>query len=262
MLAPSPFVSLCGTVAPWTSIILTLSPLPTLLTIPRGIDIKSDEDVEGLIPSTSKVTINSLPLLPYSSMAVNGSLWMMYGLLLKAPPLILCNFVGACLAFGYCLIFAAKSSPLKNDRYVDLSPSSNPGPSLWTRIDLPSTVRTHLTVGATILGLGLTCFLGGMKNQLASLATLVCGVMFISPLVKLGAIMKSKSCPPGTIPLPFTLATAVNCFLWSIYGIKGIKDIAVTAPNVFGLLCAISQFGVMLLYGGTSSSRKVSFELM
>ncbi|GMH53064.1 hypothetical protein TrRE_jg9048 [Triparma retinervis] len=259
--APHPFVVFAGNVAPLTSILLTLSPLPTLLSVPRadsvGFDDDDDDDKVSLLPSstsapknpTSKVTIASLPLLPYSSMAVNGSLWLMYGLLLQAKPLIFPNAVGACLAISYIFLFALKSSPREGGRHFDMSRKmAAPPPSLWTRIDLPSTFRTHLTVGTSILILGFTCLKGGLRNQLAALATLVCGVMFISPLAKIGSIVKNKSCPPGAIPLPFTVATAVNCFLWSVYGIKGVKDIAVTAPNVFGLFCAFTQAIVVFLY--------------
>lgn len=251
------FVQGCGVAAPLASILMTLSPLPTLLSIPRAAVVEEDQgsdDMVGLLPSSSvatsvgRVTISSLPLLPYSSMAVNGSLWMLYGFLLNARPLIVPNLVGACLAAVYVLMFMVKSSPLQNDRHVDLSRKVGPVPSIWTRVDLPSTFCTHLTVGGSILALGLTCYRGGMKNQLASLATLVCGVLFISPLAKVGSIIKSKSCPPGTIPLPFTIAQAANCFLWCVYGIKGVKDIAVTAPNVFGLFCAFLQGLVVILY--------------
>ena len=80
--SPSLFVQGCGVVAPLASILMTLSPLPTLLSIPRAAvmeeDQFSDDNMVGLLPSSgvatsvNRVTISSLPLLPYSSMAVNG----------------------------------------------------------------------------------------------------------------------------------------------------------------------------------------------
>ena len=234
--APHPFVVFAGNVAPLTSILLTLSPLPTLLSIPRdNSEVSGSDDVDNdkvnLLPlsasvaknPTSKVTISSLPLLPYSSMAVNGFLWTMYGLLLKAKPIVFPNVVGACLALSYIVLFAMKSSPSRDGRHIDLVQKASISTSLWARTDLPSTFRTHLTVGSSILMLGFTCYKGGLRNQLAALATLVCGVMFVSPLAKISSILKNKSCPPGAIPLPFTIATAANCFLWSVYGIKGVK---------------------------------------
>ena len=225
---PSQFVSLCGSLAPITSVILTLSPLPTLLSIRRQ-DGSSDALLPSSSSSTSDASIASLPLLPYSALTVNATLWTLYGLLLNSFTLYSCNGVGIFLGVLYLAMFYRKSS-LANGRKLQNS--------LWTRRDLPFTAHVHVVAMLSLLSLGTTLYMKAAKEMLALTATIVCLVMFYSPLSKLSNILKNKHCPPGAIPLPFTAATAANCFFWSIYGVKGAKDAAIAVPNIFGLACA------------------------
>ena len=56
------FVKICGVLAPFTSIAVCLAPIPTINKIVRDR------------------SVGNLPLLPYSSMFVNGFVWVVYGM--------------------------------------------------------------------------------------------------------------------------------------------------------------------------------------
>jgi hypothetical protein len=128
-------------------------------------------------------------------------------------------------------------------------------PTFMSRRDLPSTPRAHLTMVSAILSLGLLSYLLNLRSILAILCNLACLTMFLSPLSKLAQILRAGYAPPGSIPIPFTLCQALNCFFWSVHGICQLRDIAVWAPNVFGLGAAMVQVGVIFFYGGKRRER-------
>ena len=52
-----------------------------------------------------------------------------------------------------------------------------------------------------------------------------------------------------SLPVAFTLATFVNCILWSSYGWFVIDDIYVWGPNLAGLIFSSVQIGLYGKYG-------------
>ena len=54
---PAKWLDICSQIAPVTSVLCSLAPLPTILDVSRS------------------KSVGSLPLLPYSSMAANGFIW-------------------------------------------------------------------------------------------------------------------------------------------------------------------------------------------
>ena len=76
--------------------------------------------------------------------------------------------------------------------------------------------------------------------------------MFASPLSALKTVLKTKSAK--SIPLPFTLATVLNCFLWSVAGLKDFHDFNVYFPNLVGLGLGLTQVALKLVYGDGSRS--------
>jgi len=65
--SPSKFLDICSQLAPITSVLCSLAPLPTIREVSRT------------------KSVGSLPLLPYSSMTANGVIWAMYGYLVDSP---------------------------------------------------------------------------------------------------------------------------------------------------------------------------------
>ena len=89
-------VLLSSELAPILAVFLTLSPIPTLLSLPKW--------------NPSEISpINNLPLLPYTSMIVNGTCWTLYGLLVSAPPIYIANSIGIFLGLIYLNVFIYKS---------------------------------------------------------------------------------------------------------------------------------------------------------
>ncbi|GMH93484.1 hypothetical protein TrST_g8401 [Triparma strigata] len=250
MLAPvAPFVQFCGNCAPITSILLYAAPFPTLMSIGAANHPQSLGS-----DGKQRSSILSLPLLPYSSMTVNATLWTLYGLLISSKPIYLCNSVGILMGLFYVATFVHKSGGLassSSSKYLPVTSSALPKPlTILSRTDLPSTFSSQITVSLLLLTSGLLAFRLHNKTLIGVLANLICGVMFLSPLSSLFSIIKKKSCPRGSIPLPFTLVQGLNCFLWTVYGKIGLKDVTVWGPNFFGLWCALAQAAVKFRYEG------------
>ena len=83
--------------------------------------------------------------------------------------------------------------------------------------------------------------------MIGNLAVLFCVAMFASPLAALKTVLQTKSAK--SIPLPFTLATVLNCFLWSVVGLFDMHDVNVYFPNLLGLGFGMAQVFLRLLYG-------------
>lgn len=207
------FLNLCDTAAPYMGVVCFLSPLPTIKQISRD------------------KTVGNLPLLPYSSMVSNSFVWVMYGLLKKAPSVLYSNAVGVSLGAYYFFTFTKYCGPMASN--------------------LPGTVSQHLKgAGAIIL---FNVFLAGwMPKDSASEVigkegVLFCIILFASPLAALKHVIVSKSA--ASIPLPFTLACFFNCVAWSAVGLWVMKDFNIYFPNLLGLSSAVAQLGLKAMYG-------------
>jgi uncharacterized protein with PQ loop repeat len=117
----------------------------------------------------------------------------------------------------------------------------------------------------------LTCYLAVGSNWSSAAARLIgnaavvfCMLLFASPLSALKTVLQTKSAQ--SIPLPMTLATVLNCFLWSVAGLKDFNDFTVYFPNLVGLGLGLSQVGLKLIYGNgapahTSTMTKAEAEI-
>lgn len=177
-------------------------------------------------------TVGKLPLLPYSAMFVNGSIWALYGLLSANPTIWIPNLVGALLGAVYSIVFLSRCPPDAN----------------W----LPHTRSVHLQGIASIwIGMiALALFLPTVtaKNVLGSVGTTACIVMFAGPLAALKTILEEKS--NRSLPLGFTLAIFVNCLLWATYGYVYLQDPYISVPNGFGLFLSIVQLALYVRFSG------------
>lgn len=213
MTALKPFVDLCGQVAPVASIALCLAPLPTIE------KVKKESDV------------GELPMLPYSSMATNGFLWTTYGLLRNKPSIMIPNTIGFLLGSYYFMNF---------HRYAPISSPT-----------LPGSKKLHVAVSLTIGAIALALYSSGLPvavDILGLSAVVLCLILFASPLAALKSVIQTKS--SKSIPLPFTLATLVNCFAWLMFGLFDLKDVNVWLPNVVGLTLAVVQLSLKAIYPG------------
>lgn len=182
---------------------------------------------------------HSFCLLSFSTSAFSF-LWTAYGLLIQQSKIWTTNSVGLVLGLFYFL------------RFIKFSPPKAP--------TLPGSIRQHAqAVSAIVLGTFGWCAACYFTSQTASTwptqaaklignaAVALCLVMFASPLSALKTVLKTNSAK--SIPLPFTMATVLNCFLWSVAGLKDFHDFNVYFPNLVGLGLGLTQAGLKLIYG-------------
>lgn len=180
-------------------------------------------------------------------------MWFTYGVLVQESKVWFTNLVGLAFALFYFL------------RFVKYAPAIS--------TTLPGTVRQHLQgcfaiiVGSAvwILGCFLTVRRKGMwmpyaAGFIGNMAVLFCLLMFASPLSALQTVLRTRSAK--SIPLPFTLATILNCFLWSVAGLGEFKDFNIYFPNLLGLAFGLIQVGLKILfdYGPSSGKSEIKSE--
>jgi solute carrier family 50 protein (sugar transporter) len=206
----------CAQLAPYAQIGVYAAPLPTIQQVRRDR------------------TVGSLPLLPYSSMAASGFIWTVYGILKQEPKLWSCCSVGVALAAYYLYTF------------IPYAPKQS-------STTLPGTVSQHLQFLSIIVL--VTIYLVTWYSGTTTKADEILGVLglvlsislFASPLSVVQHVVQTKCAK--SIPLPFTLATLVNCGLWTLTGLYEMDDPNVYIPNILGFTCAIVQASLKVLYG-------------
>jgi len=184
--------------------------------------------------------VGSMPLLPYSSMLSNAFLWTTYGLLKREPKIWSCNVIGVFLGAYYCVNFVKNLPKHKNASVFDVSTPT-----------LPGSVRQHFQgVMAVIFGILLLAFakpFANTTNLIGNIGVIICMVMFASPLSVIKVVLETKSAK--SIPLPFTLISCLNCFMWSMFGWFEMKDINVYLPNLMGLMSGLVQVALKIIFG-------------
>jgi solute carrier family 50 protein (sugar transporter) len=206
------FVDLCASMAPFAAVFVFAAPFPTIQKIKRD------------------KSVGTLPLLPYSSMTASAFLWTTYGLLRRESNIWSCNVIGLVLGLFYMV------------KFIRLSPKALP--------TLPGTVRQHVQAVLAIVTATLLLALSPLTNPaglIGPVGVLLTIAMFASPLSALKTVLQTKSA--ASIPLPFTLASLTNCFLWSVAGVLKYQDANIYVPNLLGLTFSAAQAGLKLFYG-------------
>lgn len=205
------WVSMCGKAAPLTAAGLFLAPLPTILQMAKNR------------------TVGNKPVLPYSSMMVNAFVWFVYGMLKAEKKIWITNLFGCVLGAYYFREF----------RRIAL------------RDPINLSLNKHVRGSFIIMTFTLLCALflpkGGAEMIIGSMGIIFCVVLFGSPLSSLRHVIETKSAE--SIPLPFTLSTISNCFLWSVFGTLEVRDFNIYAPNMLGFGLGMFQLFVVILYG-------------
>lgn len=213
MLAPpAPVVSACGRLAPAAAVFVFLAPIPTMQ------QIRQDR------------AVGSLPLLPYSSMIASTFIWVTYGIMKREPSIWSCNSVGLVLGTLYFLNF------------VKFAPKAAP--------TFPGSISQHFQGIMAVIASTLLLAKSPLQSPVSLIGTagvLFCIAMFASPLAALKTVVATRSAK--SIPLPFTMASLINCGLWSIVGIWGMRDMNIIVPNLLGLTFSLIQVALKLFYG-------------
>lgn len=204
------WVSLCSQLAPLVSSGVFLAPFPT-------------------IQKFSKSGTGSLPLLPYSSMCINGFAWFTYGILKNQATVWRPNLFGLCCGIYYFYQFTRFCDPKAKE--------------------LPGTVSEHVRYSSLLATLIVLISLTAPdpEDLIGKLGVLFCIILFASPLSTLRTVIATRNA--NCIPLPFTLACLINCGLWSISGLFDMHDFNIYFPNVLGLIFSVLQVLLILFYG-------------
>lgn len=212
---PALWVRVCGFLAPIGSVLVGLSPFPT---------------VQHIVHDGK---VGDFPLLPYTTMIINSTMWFAYGLLREEAQIWSCNGIALVLGLYYLL------------NYIQFAHTAS------TATTLPGTVEQHIhAVVFTMMASVLWTILPFSRQDPAWLigkVGMVFGVLlFASPLTVLRVVIETKSA--RSIPLPFTVASTINCFLWSISGLWQLGDPNIYIPNLLGLGFSLAQLALKVYY--------------
>lgn len=207
---PPKWLEACNQLAPCSNILCSLAPLSTILHVKQT------------------KSVGSLPLLPYSSMIANGFVWALYGHLARLPNLKYANIIGIMLGSFYFKEWAAAAA------------ASISGAIIYHKLAITWIVLMNCFVAARFPRKVATEIVG--KE-----GVLVFILLFASPLSALKEIIASRSA--AAIPLPFTVASTINCSLWSVVGLLLMNDFNIYFPSILGLLCAMIQLFLKGIYG-------------
>ena len=200
----------------------SLAPLPTINQIARD------------------KTTGIMPMLPYSSMVSNSFIWVMYGSLKDLKPVFFANSAGFILGTYYMFMFSRYCGAMADN--------------------LPGTIEQHWKGTSAIVFLNVLLATTLPKNRaqdvVGKAGMLSFIVLFASPLAALKQVIESKSA--ASIPLPFTIAESVNCFLWTVAGIWEMQDIYIWLPSILGFCCALVQLLLKVMYGDRVHIRRTN----
>jgi solute carrier family 50 protein (sugar transporter) len=185
-------------------------------------------------------------------MIANCFLWTSYGILLQESKIWFTNLVGLMLALFYF------------QQFTKVAPTHSPS--------LPGSVKQHWqaclgVIGGTVLWMilcAITVRRKGMwmpyaAGMIGNMGVLFCLLMFASPLSALKTVIQTKSAK--SIPLPYSLATCLNCFLWSVAGLGEFGDFNIYFPNLLGLTCGLFQVALKIIYGNGPTSMMTQGEM-
>ena len=127
------------------------------------------------------------------------------------------------LYYMHSFIENAVEQPINDDRTIGLQTGAVAG-----------------IVGAAGLAFHYDC-----PEAVGSAAVVLCMALFASPLSTLKTVVETKSAE--SIPLPFTVASLLACFCWSVTGLIE-HDMNVIVPNFTGFLFGLAQLGLKLHY--------------
>jgi solute carrier family 50 protein (sugar transporter) len=177
-------------------------------------------------------------------MIASSFLWLSYGVLIHEPAVWRTNTCGLFMALFYFV------------RFIKFAP-----PRAAT---LPGSIRQHangvLTIVFGTIGIIYVLPLKDPSSFVGNIAVILCVAMFASPLAALKTVLQTKSA--RSIPLPFTIATIINCFLWSVVGLFDIQDFNIYFPNLLGLACGLVQLALKFYYGDEAETRASELEFV
>lgn len=170
--------------------------------------------------------VGDMPMLPYSAMASQGSVWTAYGLLLGNPAVWTPNFMAALLGMYYMRIYCKHCDVGHLLKSHIVKVLATMGFSVFAYTFLPHDVALNL-LGIT--GNVMTIF------------------MFGGPLAAIRTVIREQN--TRALNLGFTCIVNLNCFLWFFYAYFMLDDPYIYLQDGIGIILATLQLGLFARYG-------------
>jgi len=213
LLSVQSFVTVCGYLAVFSAMLVTMAPIPIMMRIRR------------------ENSVGALPLLPFSSMTINCFAWFTYGFLIAEPTIWIPNLITLPLTLSYVMQYIQHSRQRKLHLFFHL---------LLILISVVCTTMLTLQVPIKV------------STQIIGTESMILAILRdCSSLVNVPDIIRKKCASP--IPVAVTLASTLNAMLWLIYGKVNIDDFKVYAPNLLRLLSNVYQLYLVKKYGVNNS---------
>ena len=182
-------------------------------------------------------SVGSMSAVPLAMIAFNGSVWCIYGSVLRNwIPLVAANAFGA--TTGFCSLVCYKLYD-DHDKAVGL-------------------LSIFVTAVFTVIGFSRDALrdppnFPAVQSTLGTFCVLVTILMFASPLVTVVDVLKTRS--TASMSLSMTLAALVCSSLWLAFGLC-LEDPFVWLPNVAGLGLSGLQLLLFARFGGLSLGKR------
>ncbi|KAG0454598.1 hypothetical protein HPP92_023890 [Vanilla planifolia] len=202
-----------GIVGNAISLGLFLSPVPTFVRICK------------------KKSVEEFSVIPYTATLLNCMLWVVYGLPVVHPNstlVITINGAGTAIELCYVALYVVYSAGPKRVRALLL-------------------LLADLAFVAAVATVVLLTFHTHERRSLVVgvLCVVFCIMMYLAPLSVMKMVIQTKSVE--YMPLFLSMASFFNALCWSIYALIRF-DIFITIPNGLGLLFAIAQLVLHVIY--------------
>lgn len=190
-----------------------------------------------VIPTIKEEGVGKLPILPYLSIAINGTIWSTYGFLLSNISIWAPMSIPGILGYYYCYVYYKKC----------------PADADW----LPGT-PTQTMIGAglmlsTVFGCATLLPMELSVQILGILGNITCVCMFGGPLSAIREVIQTKS--TKYLPFGYTCISFLNSGAWTLFGIS-LLDPYLAFPCVLGLFSSTVQLGLFARYGFHSEEPK------
>jgi len=168
-----------------------------------------------------KKQVGGLSPIPFLSLMTNSAVWSLYGSLKSDETIFVPNATGLIAGFICTVIYHHNST-----------------------LGIPG----HLYfISASIIIFTIICGIAGDQEIIGSFGVCLAVFLMGSPLSTLRTVINERS----TSSLPFftSLTTFGNALSWSLYGLIIAHDPMVYIPNLLGLLLAIFQLILFVIFG-------------
>ena len=175
--------------------------------------------------------LGALNVLPQALMVLASIAWMSYALALPNIYITLSNLPGVIVAVAFTSIT------------LPLIPSHDRTTRTRVQVTLVVGAALQMCLWSALIFSNVThgerCF------YLGAYGSLICVILFASPLSTMGEVIRTGNA--ASIYAPLTATQCTNCLMWTCYGLA-IGDVWVYGPNGTGLALGLVQLVLKVAY--------------